>query len=226
MGAEEALLAGRLASVRERIGSAARRAGRDPAAVRLVVATKTAEAGRLASLPSLGCRDLGENRVQEALGKIEALAGQGLAWHLIGHLQRNKARLVPGRFAWVHSIDSLALAQELSRRADAAGARVRCLVEVNVAAEPQKHGMPPAELPPFLDAATPLPGLSFEGLMTVAPFGAGETALRRVFAALRGLAAAHGLPELSMGMSDDLEIAVEEGATMVRIGRAILGDRS
>jgi hypothetical protein len=208
-----------LASVRERIAAAAARAGRDPAAVRLVGATKTVPAERIADALDAGLTDVGENRAQELLAKAPVLATRAdpPTWHFVGRLQRNK---VGGLTPWVscwQSVDRLALAEVVARRAP--GAHV--LIEVNLGDEPTKGGCPPAETGPLADAGRGL-GLRVDGLMTVAP-QAGDR--RGWFAALRELGATLGLAELSMGMSDDYEVAVEEGATMVRVGRAIFGAR-
>lgn len=223
--AEEAL-AGRLAGLQEKIRAACARAGRDPGEVRIVAATKNHPPERLRRLHAAGCRAFGENRVQEALPKIADLADLDIEWHFIGHLQRNKARQIPGRFAWLHSLDGADLAEELDRRQAASGGRLACLVEVNVSGEPRKSGIPPAALPSLLDRSSSWKAIDVRGLMTMAPAGAPEPALRRVFGGLRELARRHGLRELSMGMSDDYSVAVEEGATMVRLGRALLGERT
>ncbi len=214
-----------LARLTERIAEAAARVGRPPGSVKLIAATKTAPPERLRALWGAGCRAFGENRVQEATLKIAALSDLAAEWHFIGHLQRNKAKSIPGRFTWIHSLDTLALAQTLERVCAAQGATLSCLVEVNMSGDPAKHGLAPEELPPLLEGAAALPHLCLEGLMTMASAGADEAALRRIFAGLRELARRHNLAELSMGMSDDFEIAIEEGATLVRIGRALLGDR-
>ena len=214
-----------LERVRERIIQACARSRRDPAAVRLVAATKTVPSETLRLLTQLHCVDFGENRVQEALPKLEALSALPIRWHFIGRLQRNKAKFIPGRFEWIHSVDSAPLAIDLSRRSVLAEKEIHGLVEVNLSAQPQKGGVLPEALPVLLDRVRGLPCLQIEGLMTLAPLGAGEQSLRKIFSAARELAARHELRELSMGMSDDFEIAIEEGATMVRIGRAIFGER-
>lgn len=183
-----------------------------------------------------GLQDLGENRVQEARAKIPAvrslLGGAAApAWHLVGHLQRNKAKWAVELFDWVHSVDSAPLAHELSRRATSARRTVRVLVEVNVAGEPTKHGVEPREAQDLVELVASLPGLRLEGLMTVAPLSPDPEGVRWVFRALRELRdrirTDRGLElrELSMGMTDDFEVAVEEGATWLRLGRALLGER-
>jgi len=178
-----------------------------------------------------GLTDLGENRVQEALAKIDTPAGRRATWHLIGHLQRNKAKDVPGRFALVHSLDSAALAEELERRAATRGATVRALLQVNVAGETQKSGCAPAEAAALAKRVAGLPHLALEGLMTIAPLSDDEAAQRRTFRGLRELRDALKedglwLPTLSMGMSGDYGVAVEEGATVIRVGTGLFGPRT
>jgi pyridoxal phosphate enzyme (YggS family) len=222
----------RLRRVRERIADAAGRCGRDPASVTLVGATKGVEADRVRAAVAAGLRDVGENRVQEALPKIRAV-GPGPRWHLIGHLQRNKARLAAEHFTAIHSIDSLAIAQAVDRAAGRIGqGRLAVLIEVNIAGEPTKYGVAPEGAAALVAAVRACPHLVPIGLMTVAPM-AGPEVVRSVFRSLRQLrddlrAAIGGevFRELSMGMSEDFEIAVEEGATIVRIGRAIFGERA
>jgi pyridoxal phosphate enzyme (YggS family) len=208
---------------------ARRRAGGWHHQVRIIAVTKThgVEAVRMAV--EAGLDDVGENRVQEALTKQDASQGVAVAWHLIGGLQRNKARHAAGRFALIHSIDRIEVAEELDRRASVEG-RQPVLVQVNCSAEPQKGGVAPEELPTLLDALRRCERLDVRGLMTMAAFGAAESEVRASFALLRRLAetgrgAGHGLTELSMGMSDDFAVAVEEGATMVRLGAALFGPR-
>ncbi len=211
---------GRIAMVRERIAAAAKRAGRDPATVTLVGASKTVEPQRLRRALDAGLIDLGENRAQELLAKAPVLAEARYAprWHFVGRLQRNKvASLVSYVTLW-HSVDRAALGDVIARRAPAAAV----LVEVNLGDEPQKGGVAPAGAAALVDHLRGL-GLSVDGLMTVPPLG---TDPRRAFARLRDLAGDLGLAGLSMGMSDDYEIAVEEGATIVRVGRAIFGPRN
>ncbi len=213
-------VAGALAEVRERVASAAVRSGRDPAAVTLVGASKTVPVDRLGEALDAGLTDLGENRAQELLAKAPALSGRVSAptWHFVGQLQRNKVvGLVPW-VSWWHSVDRAALGVAIARRAP--GARV--FVEVNLDAEPRKGGCAPAETAALVDDLRALP-LEVVGLMTVAPRSGDR---RGWFAALRDLATSLESHELSMGMSDDFEVAIEEGATMVRVGRAIFGDRS
>jgi len=204
-----------VAEVRARIAAAAGRAGRNPAEVTLIGAAKTVDAVRVRDAVSAGVVDVGENRAQELLEKAPLVPGA--RWHFIGHLQRNKVRaLAPWVTVW-HSVDRDAAGTEIARRAP--GARV--LVEVNLAREPQKGGCEPDAVAGLVDRLRDA-GLRVEGLMTVPPLGGDP---RPWFAALRDLAGEVGVPELSMGMTDDFEAAVEEGATMVRVGRALFGER-
>jgi pyridoxal phosphate enzyme (YggS family) len=204
-----------VASVRARIDAAAARAGRDPSEVTLVAATKTVDAERVRAVVAAGVPDVGENRAQELLEKAPVV--DGARWHFVGTLQRNKVRaLAPWVVCW-HSVDREALGAEIARRA--AGAHV--LVEVNVAGEPQKGGCAPTQAPGLVDVLRSQ-GLEVDGLMTVPPADGDP---RPWFADLRELAERLGLRELSMGMTADFEIAVEEGATMVRVGRALFGER-
>lgn len=218
------VIATNLAGVRGRIAAAAERAGRDPAVVRLIAVTKTFPAATCAAAVSAGVVDLGENRVQEGVAKATDLAADGLTptWHLIGHLQSNKVKSALGTFAMIHSLDSLELAAAISRRATSP---VSVLLEVNVGAEPSKFGFTPEETPVAHEQIAALPNLAVRGLMTVAPHAPDPEAVRPVFRRLRLLAETLGLPELSMGMSGDYEVAVEEGATMVRVGSALFGAR-
>ena len=219
----------RLAAVRHRIEAAAARSGRPSSAVTLVAVSKTIPAAAIREAVSAGVKILGENRVQEAREKIEALPGAA-EWHLIGHLQTNKAKLAVGLFDCIHSLDSVRLVQEIGRHAEEAGRRLRCLVEVNVGEEAQKSGAAAAEVRPLLEAARRLPQLSVQGLMTIPPFLPDPESVRPFFRRLRDLrdrleSEGWTLPDLSMGMSHDFEVAIEEGATLVRIGTAIFGSR-
>ena len=221
---------GALARVRERIASACARAGRDPATVRLVAVSKTVAADRVREALRAGQVHFGENRVQEALAKIPEV-GSGAHWHLVGHLQRNKARQAVGAFELIHSIDSLDLAREVDRRAAAAGITQAVLVQVNLGEEPTKHGAGEVEAAALCEGVRALTHLELRGLMSIPPPQEDPEASRPWFATLRALrdaAAARiamALPELSMGMTDDFEVAIEEGATLVRVGRAIFGER-
>jgi pyridoxal phosphate enzyme (YggS family) len=212
-------VAARVAAVRARIAGAAARSGRDPGEVTLVAATKTVEPARVQEVVDAGVPDLGENRAQELLTKT-AVTGPppvGVRWHFLGRLQRNKVRALAPWIACWESVDRPELGAEIARRAP--GARV--LVEVNLGAEPQKGGCLPARVPGLVDDLRAA-GLDVAGLMAVPPHADDP---RRWFAALRDQAAALDLPELSMGMTDDFEVAVEEGATIVRVGRALFGPR-
>ena len=219
-----------LDAVRARIDAAARRAGRDPATVALLAVSKTHGPEAVRAAYARGQRDFGENYVQELVPKAAALADlTELRWHFIGHLQTNKCRDVAGLVATVQSVDSERLVRELGRRATAAGRTVGILVQVNVAREAQKSGCEVEALPTIIAAALETPGVALRGLMTVPPAAddAGES--RRWFDALRALRDEHGgaalLPELSMGMTHDMDEAVAAGATVVRVGTAIFGAR-
>lgn len=219
----------RLAAVRRRIEAAAGRSGRAAASVTLVAVSKTMPVEAIREAVAAGATILGENRVQEARDKIEALAG-AVEWHLIGHLQTNKAKLAVGLFDRIHSLDSIRLAHELERHAGEAGRRVRCLVQVNVGGEEQKNGASESEVRPLLEAASRLPHILVEGLMAIPPFLSDPEAVRPFFRRLRVLREALArdgffLPDLSMGMTQDFEVAIEEGATLVRVGTAIFGPR-
>ena len=206
-----------VAAVRARIDAAARRVGRDPAEITLVAATKTVVAARVAEVIAAGVVDLGENRAQELLAKASALVEHGPRWHFLGALQRNKVKALAPWIACWQSVDREALGDSIARHAP--GSHV--LVEVNLAGEPQKAGCGPDALPGLIDTLVGH-GLVVDGLMTVPPQGDDP---RPWFTQLRGLASDHGLATLSMGMTDDFEVAVEEGATMVRVGRALFGPR-
>ena len=229
--AEVAALAATRARVVERIAAAAGRVGRDPADVRLVAVSKTVPADRLRAAVAAGLGLLGENRVQEALGKVDAVPGA--AWHLIGPLQANKARLAVAAFAMIETVDSRALAGRLDRLAQELrpGRPLPVLLQVNVDADPAKAGFRADELRGALPDILELGGLDIRGLMTVGRLVADGEAARPTFVALRRLSEAlrHDEPrlgpELSMGMSDDFPVAIEEGATLVRIGRALFGER-
>jgi pyridoxal phosphate enzyme (YggS family) len=213
-----------LMQVQEALARACERAGRPPRDVLLIAVSKTVDVERIQEAIAAGAQALGENRVQEARDKIERL-GHPVAWHLIGSLQTNKARDAARLFDWIHSVDRLELATELDRRAHAIGRNVRALVEVNVGEEPQKAGVRPQEIKQLLDAVTGLRNLRIDGLMAIPPVTDDAEASRPYFRRLRELRDAAGLEHLSMGMSADFEVAIEEGATMVRVGTAIFGPR-
>ena len=220
-----------LAAVRTRIAAAAARAGRRADEVSIVAVTKGHPVERAREAAAAGLLDVGENRVQEALAKQAAWPGAPVRWHLIGHLQRNKAKLAAGRFALIHSLDSVRLAEALEAGAAAAGIVQEVLVEVNVAREPQKSGALPEEAPALVARAAALPHLAVRGMMAMAPYSADAGVQRQVFRQLRQLRDGLATPDLplavlSMGMSGDFEIAVEEGATMVRLGTILFGERA
>jgi uncharacterized pyridoxal phosphate-containing UPF0001 family protein len=205
-------LRGRLEDVRGRIAKAVERAGRAPEAVRLVAVVKRVPVELVAGIVTLGVTDLGESRVQEAETSIAALGRRAVRWHLIGHLQRNKAGKAVGLFDRIHSVDSIEVAQALSARLAATGARLPALVEVNISGEPTKHGVAPQGAAELVEAVAALPGLALDGLERL-------RRLRDALEAATGLK----LPELSMGMSGDFEAAIAEGSTMVRVGTALFG---
>jgi PLP dependent protein len=221
-------LPGRLARVRETVAQHQAIGGWEHP-VRIVAVTKTHGPEAIRAAARAGIGDVGENRVQEALAKQEALPEAAVAWHLIGTLQRNKARHAAGQFALIHSVDRADLAGELDRRT-APDARQPVLVQVNCSDESQKGGVAPADLPALLDALARLPRLEVRGLMTMSALTDDQTEQRRAFRRLRDLRdeavrGGHILPELSMGMSGDYAVAVEEGATMVRLGTVLFGAR-
>jgi pyridoxal phosphate enzyme (YggS family) len=203
------------------MAAACARAGRDPASVKLIAVGKTKPIDLLREARAAGQTIFGENYAQELREKADALPGA--EWHFIGALQTNKAKLVVGRATLIHTCDRIGLAQELSKRAKAAGLTQRVLLEVNVGREPQKAGVLPEEAPALLDQVRALAALACEGLMCIPP---AEGDARRDFRSLRQLAESLGLRELSMGMTADYETAIEEGATLVRVGTAIFGERN
>jgi pyridoxal phosphate enzyme (YggS family) len=214
-----------LARVQERVVRAAERAGRRPDGVLLIGVSKTVDVARIRAAVAAGVTALGENRVQEAKSKIVEL-GRLAAWHLIGHLQTNKVKDALDLFDLIHSLDRLELAREVERRAAAQGRVVEALLQVNVAAEASKGGVAPDAVGETLDAIGKLGHVRVRGLMTIPPEVERAEESRPWFRRLRELAERQGLPELSMGMSGDFEVAIEEGATMVRVGTAIFGPRA
>jgi len=218
------IIAERVERVGERVEAACRRSGRSPEAVTLVAVTKGVAAQAIREAVAAGIAHLGENRVQEAEAKRPELADleAGVRWHMVGHLQTNKVKTAIGLFDIIHSVDSLRLAEAISKRATKA---VSVFLEVNVEAEPNKYGFALDELPHQHETISRLQHIYVRGLMTVAPQAHDSEAVRPVFSRLRNTAESLGLHELSMGMSDDFEVAVEEGATCVRVGRAIFGER-
>jgi PLP dependent protein len=210
--------------VQERVARAAERGGRRPEDVLLIAVSKTVEVDRIRQAVAAGIRALGENRVQEAKEKV-AILGRPAPWHLIGHLQTNKVKDALTLFDVIHSIDRLDLARECDRRASASGRVVDALLEVNVAGEASKGGFAPGEVAAALDSLARLDHLRLHGLMAIPPVVENAEDSRAWFRDLRALAERHGLKQLSMGMSADFEVAIEEGATMVRVGTAIFGAR-
>ena len=216
-----------IARVRARIAEAALRGGRRPESVQLVAVTKTVGPERIREAVACGLRVFGENRVQEARAKVSEVPG--VSWHLIGSLQRNKIKEALRLFEVIHSVDSVGLAEELSRRSMERGTRrAEVLLQVNISQEPQKHGVAPEEAERVVGAVLDLQGLRLRGLMGMAPLVETPEAARPSFRRLRELRdrlgeafPEAGVCELSMGMTDDFEVAIEEGATMVRVGRAL-----
>lgn len=231
---DPSVIASNLADVRGRLQQAARTAGRDLASIRLVAVSKTFPPEAVRAAFAAGQMDFGENRVQEALQKIRETAELHTRWHLVGHLQSNKARKVVGPFAYVHSIDSVDLLRLVDRAAADAQAAPKLLIQVDLAGELTKHGAPETAIPALIEAAAELQAAELVGLMILPPFAEDPEEARPWFRRLRelrdGLVAAGAPPErlreLSMGMSHDFHVAIEEGATMVRVGTAIFGTRT
>jgi pyridoxal phosphate enzyme (YggS family) len=222
-----------IAKVRERIAAACARVGRKPEEVRLIAISKTFPAECIRQAYEAGLRDFGENRVQEAMAKRPALSDLTVTWHLVGHLQTNKAKPARELFQWIHSVDSLRLAEKLDKVAPSRGEKLPVLIEVNLGEEAAKAGAESSAVGELAEALSRLETLELRGLMVIPPFLEEPEMVRPYFRRLRELAkevAARDLPnvsmqELSMGMSHDFEVAIEEGATMVRIGTAIFGPR-
>jgi pyridoxal phosphate enzyme (YggS family) len=210
--------------VERSIAGACERAGRSPDDVTLIAVTKTIGIPAIEAAFNAGIRNFGENRVQEAQPKIEQLASlrPSLIWHMVGHLQTNKAKTAVDIFDIIHSVDSLRLAETLSQRSQS---KLPVLIEVNVSGEATKSGFLLPEADEAVKRIGRLPNIEVEGLMTIAPWGSDAEEVRPIFRRLRQLGDALGLRHLSMGMTDDFEVAIEEGATLVRIGRAIFGER-
>jgi PLP dependent protein len=223
-------IAARLQAVNARISAAARRAGRDPGAVTLIAVSKTFPPGAIAEARAAGQHAFGENYVQECLDKIKALSDTGLQWHFLGPIQSNKTRLVAENLDWVHGVDRIKIAERLSAARPAAMPPLQVCIQVNISGEETKSGVAPEAVLPLASQIVRLPRLRLRGLMAI-PEPAPDPALRRSrFRLLREIRDDLGrrgvaLDTLSMGMSDDLEEAIEEGATMVRVGRAIFGAR-
>lgn len=224
------ILTERIARVNERIMQACRYSGRSSSEVKLVAVTKMAAVDKIKQALDCGLHDFGENRVQDFLVKYEKIS-EDVQWHLIGHLQRNKAKYLVGKVEMIHSLDRLPLARLLDRLSEEQGYPWQVLVQVNVSGEETKYGLSSEELPAFLDAVQDLRGVNVCGLMTIAPYEEDPERVRPVFRGLRLLRDKMAqtrpkldLHHLSMGMTNDYEIAVEEGATLVRVGSAIFGD--
>jgi pyridoxal phosphate enzyme (YggS family) len=226
-------IADRLAGIRERIAAAARSAGRDPSSIRLVAVSKTFPIDAIREAYTAGHRDFGENRVQEALQKVASATDLEIRWHLLGHLQLNKARKAGLAFAAIHSLDSIELLKKIDAAAAEAGQTPELLIQVDLAGEATKFGASPHEVPRLLDAAAVSRAAKVTGLMTLPPVPDSPEDARPWFRQLRDLRdgwLASGVPpamlsELSMGMSGDFEVAIQEGSTMVRVGTAIFGSR-
>lgn len=210
--------------IKERINRACQRVDRSPDEVTIVAVTKMVQPSAIATAFKLGIRHFGENRVQEAVEKIERLSQlePHPTWHMVGHLQSNKAKVAVEIFDIIHSIDSVRLAEVISHRTQRT---MPVLLEVNVSGEASKNGFPLTKVEPALEEIARLPRLEVKGLMTIAPLLSDAEQVRPVFRKLRSLRDSFGLEHLSMGMTDDFEVAIEEGATLVRIGRAIFGER-
>jgi pyridoxal phosphate enzyme (YggS family) len=221
----------RLAAVLARIEAAARRAGRDPAGIRLLAVSKQQPVAAIAAAADAGQREFGENYVREGIAKIEALHDRPLTWHFIGQLQANKTREVAEHFQWVHTVDRERVATRLDAQRPHYAAPLEVLLQVRLGEEPGKGGVEPADLPRLAEFVAGLPRLRLRGLMCIPPPATDESAQRVPFAQLRRLleelnARGHSLDTLSMGMSADLEAAVLEGATLLRIGTAVFGPRN
>jgi len=218
-----------LREVRDRIAEAAARSGRGARDVRLVAVTKTVAPETIRVLAEAGQKDIGENRAQQIRDRAAELADTGVRWHMIGRLQRNKVKYVVPTCTMIHSVDSLRLAEAISKRARAGGVRATCLLEVNTSGEEAKAGVTPADAPAIASQVAALEGIDLAGLMTMPPFVDDAETVRPLFVELRELMETlnrqadlpHPLTELSMGMTQDYEVAVEEGATIVRVGSAL-----
>lgn len=213
-------IADNLSAIKERIASAACRVNRAPESITLIAVTKSVGIREVEILYELGARHFGENRPEDVGGKVAALPGDAI-WHAIGNIQRRKAKLAVENFQRIDAVDRLDLAEALQQRCEALKLRRDVLIEVNVSGEAVKHGFTRDGLGDTLQSMAAYPALTVLGLMTMAPFDAPEPVLRSVFGGLRSLAESHELPVISMGMTDDFEVAIEEGATEVRIGRAL-----
>lgn len=222
----------RLQSVRSRIKDAVKRSGREENDIKLIAVTKTVESDIINEAVRFGITDIGENRVQELLRKYEDIPNN-VNWHLIGHLQKNKVKYIIDKAALIHSVDSFELAAEINKQALKIGKIQKILVQVNVSGEESKYGVKPEECLELCQKISMLSNVHIEGLMTMAPHLAGENEIRKVFKGLRQISLDIikenmdniSMNELSMGMSNDFEIAIEEGATLIRVGTSIFGER-
>ena len=230
MGLAEAIQA-----VQDRINNSALKAGRNPDGIKLVAVSKTVKLNRIIEAVKAGAIIFGENRVQEAREKISNIKSQisdrKIQWHLIGNLQKNKAKIAVRLFDLIHSVDSIELAEELDKQADKRGKKQRVLLQVKLSDETAKHGIPERDLMYLLQKVRDMDNLKLEGLMTIPPFFDDPERTRPYFRRLRQIAAnmiekGFHINELSMGMTNDFEVAIEEGSTMVRVGRAIFGERN
>jgi PLP dependent protein len=227
-------IADNVKNIQERMAAACLRAGRRPEEVKLVAISKTFPPERIREAYDAGLRDFGENRVQEAAAKRPALVDLDITWHLVGHLQTNKAKTARELFPWVHSVDSLRLAQKLHQAASSAGARLRVLMEVNLAGEESKSGVPAEGVLQLAEEISHLESLELRGLMAIPPLLDNPEDVRPYFRRMRELAqkvAERRIPsiaiaELSMGMTHDFEVAIEEGATIIRVGTGVFGART
>lgn len=223
------MIAENLAEVRKRISRAIQKSGREPDSVRVIAVSKQISVNRIEEARTAGAEAFGENKIQEAIPKIEQIGAEGVSWHFIGHLQKNKVKFLDGHFDLLHSVDSLELAEKISKHSENRVQRV--LLQVNVSGEVAKFGMEPDELEKQVTDFSRLQGIQVGGLMTIPPFDSDPENSRRHFLRLRELRDqiekqnGLSLPELSMGMSHDFEVAIEEGATLVRVGTAIFGPR-
>ena len=225
------MIAENLVEVRERISRAIQKSGREPDSARLITVSKQISVDRIEEARAAGAVVFGENKIQEAIPKIEQMGAEGISWHFIGHLQKNKVKFLDERFDLIHSVDSFELAEKIAKHYHSENRVQRILLQVNVSGEAAKFGMEPKELEKQMAEFFQLQGIQVEGLMTIPPFDSDPENSRRHFSRLRELREQYekqnGLPlnQLSMGMSNDFEVAIEEGATLVRVGTAIFGPR-
>jgi PLP dependent protein len=226
------LITENLTTVQERISQAIQKSGRNHDSVRLVAVSKQVGITQIEEARSAGAVIFGENKIQDAVLKVDEMGTQGISWHFIGHLQQNKVKFLHERFGLIHSVDSFELAGKIDRQCQTENRVQAILLQVNVSGEAAKFGMEPVELEKQIDAFSRLKGLQIEGLMTIPPYDSDPESSRRHFSRLREFRdqcekkGSLSLPELSMGMTNDFEVAIEEGATLVRVGTAIFGPRT